>query len=63
MNRLLLPPAFENNTAMQAEPPKANPPKRKCRWFQFSLRSSLIFTLMSAVGSVSIFHPTGEVFQ
>ena len=24
---------------MQTEPPKAEPPKRKRRWFQFSLRS------------------------
>ena len=34
---------------MQSEPPKADPPKRKRRWFQFSLRSLLIFTLVVAV--------------
>ena len=28
------------------EPPKAEPPKRKRRWFQFSLRALLIFTLI-----------------
>ena len=27
---------------MQTEPPKAEPPKRKRRWFQFSLRTLLI---------------------
>ena len=27
---------------MEAEPPKAEPPKRKRRWFQFSLRTLLI---------------------
>jgi hypothetical protein len=26
---------------MQTEPPKADPPKRKRRWFQFSLRDLL----------------------
>jgi hypothetical protein len=34
---------------MQTEPPKADPPKRTRRWFQFSLRSLLIFTLICAV--------------
>jgi len=34
---------------MEAEPPKADPPKRKRRWFQFSLRSLLIFTMICAV--------------
>ena len=37
---------------MQTEPPKADPPKHKRRWFQFSLRTLLIFTLICAVGSV-----------
>src|SRR5438309_753827 len=36
---------------MQSEPPKAVPAKRKRRWFQFSLRSLLIFTVICAVGS------------
>jgi hypothetical protein len=27
---------------MEAEPSKADPPKRKRRWFQFSLRTLLI---------------------
>jgi hypothetical protein len=36
----LLPlPAVGDNAAMEAEPFKAEPPKRKRRWFQFSLRS------------------------
>jgi hypothetical protein len=30
------------NAAMDAEPPKADPPKRKRRWFQFSVRTLLI---------------------
>ena len=34
---------------MEAEPIKADPPKRKRRWFQFSLRSLLIFTAIAAV--------------
>jgi hypothetical protein len=34
---------------MQIEPPKAEPPKRKRRWFQFSLRTLMIFTLICAV--------------
>jgi hypothetical protein len=35
---LLLPlPTVQDNVAMQAEPPNANTPKRKRRWFQFSL--------------------------
>jgi len=35
-------PAVGDNAAMQTEPPKADPPRRKRRWFQFSLRSLLI---------------------
>jgi hypothetical protein len=34
---------------MQTEPPKADPPKRKRRWFQFSLRSLFVFTLICAI--------------
>ena len=43
-------PAVGDNAAMEAEPPKAEPPKRKRRWFQFSLRTLMIFTLICAVG-------------
>jgi hypothetical protein len=43
---LLRLPAVEDNAAMEAEPPKADPPKRKLRWFQFSLRSLLVMTLI-----------------
>src|ERR1700694_4735083 len=46
---LLLLPAVGDNAAMEAEPHKAVPPKRKRRWFQFSLRSLLIFTVIAAV--------------
>ena len=34
---------------MQAEPPKAEPPKRKRRWFQFSLRTLLIVVTLFCV--------------
>jgi hypothetical protein len=34
---------------MQNEPPKAEPPKRKRRWFQFSLRTMLIAVTIVAV--------------
>jgi hypothetical protein len=47
---LLRPLAVEDNAAMQTEPPKAEPPKRKRHWFQFSLRSLMIVvTLLLAV--------------
>lgn len=36
---LLALPAVGDNAAMQSEPPDADPPKRKRRWLQFSLRS------------------------
>jgi hypothetical protein len=38
-NPLLRPPAFGDNAAMQTESPKAEPPKRKRRWFPFRLTS------------------------
>ena len=34
---------------MQTEPPKAEPPKRKRRWFQFSLRTLMIVVTLLAV--------------
>jgi hypothetical protein len=34
---------------MAAAPPKAVSPKRKLRWYQFSLRSLLIFTALCAI--------------
>jgi hypothetical protein len=48
---LLRLPAVKDNAAMQTEPPEAEPPKRKRRWFQFSLLSLLIFTMACAVGA------------
>jgi hypothetical protein len=46
----LLPlPAVGDNAAMQTESPKADPPKRKRRWFQFSLRSLLIAVAVTAL--------------
>jgi hypothetical protein len=34
---------------MEAEPPKAESPKRKRRWFQFSLRTLLIGVVIIAI--------------
>ena len=39
------------NAAMQTDPPKAEPPKHKRRWYQFSLRTLMIFTLACAVSA------------
>jgi hypothetical protein len=39
---------------MEAEPPKSDSPKRKRRWFQFSLRTLMIFTLICAIGSACL---------
>jgi hypothetical protein len=48
-NPLLRLPAVRDNAAMEAEPPKVEPPKRKRRWFQFRLRTLMIFTLICAI--------------
>ena len=37
-----------------SEPPKADTPKRKRRWFQFSLRTLLILTVACAVGAARV---------
>ena len=34
---------FAGHTAMQTEPTNADPPKGKRRWFQFRLRTLMIF--------------------
>jgi internalin A len=47
-NPLLLPPASADNAVMQTEPPQADPPKRKRRWFQFSLRTLMAVVLLVA---------------
>ena len=39
------------NAPMEAEPTTSEPPKRKRRWYQFSLRTLLIFTLICAIVS------------
>jgi hypothetical protein len=46
---LLVQPAPADNAAMEAEPSKAEPPKRKRRWFQFSLRTLMIVVTLLAV--------------
>ena len=47
----LLPPLPQpaDNAAMEVEPTKAEPAKRKRRWFQFSLRSLLIGVTLLAI--------------
>jgi hypothetical protein len=40
-----------DNATMQSEPPKAETPNRKRCWFQFSLCTLLIFTLIFDIGS------------
>ncbi len=42
-------PAPADNAAMEAEPINAEPPKRKRRWFQFSLCSLLIGITLLAI--------------
>jgi hypothetical protein len=50
LREALLPrPALGDNATMEAEPPEADPPKRKRRWFQFSLRTLLIGVTLLAV--------------
>jgi Leucine Rich repeat len=46
---LLRLPAAGDNAAMSIDASDAAPPKRKRRWFQFSLRTLLIFTLIAAI--------------
>ena len=48
------PTAAADNAAMQSEPFKAEPPKHKRRWFQFSLR-----TLMIGVGVLLLLAAAG----
>jgi hypothetical protein len=48
-NHLLRLPAVGDNAAMEAETPKADPPKRKRRWFQFSLRTLMIVVTLLAI--------------
>ncbi len=46
----LLPlPAVADNGEMEAEPPKIDAPKRKRRWYQFSLRTLMILITLLAV--------------
>jgi hypothetical protein len=42
-------PAVGDNATVQTEPPKAEPPKRERRWFQFSLRTLLIVVTLLSV--------------
>jgi hypothetical protein len=53
---LLWRPVAADNAAMESEPTTADPPKRKRRWFQFSLRTLLLFTLICAVAASWVAH-------
>jgi hypothetical protein len=46
---LLQLPAAADNAAKQTEPPKGDPPKRKRRWFQFSLRTMMVVVTLLAL--------------
>jgi hypothetical protein len=46
---LLRLPVVADHAAMETEPPKADPPKRKRRWFQFSLRTLMIVVTLLAI--------------
>jgi internalin A len=46
---LLRLPAVGDNAAMEAEPSKAEPPKRKRRCVQFSMRSLMVFVVVVAI--------------
>ena len=48
-NPLLQLPAVRDNAAMQTEPRKPSPPKRRRRRFQFSLRTLMIGVTLLAV--------------
>jgi hypothetical protein len=41
-------PAVGDNAGMHTEPPQADPPNRKRRWFQFSLCKPIISTVLCA---------------
>ena len=43
---------------MEAEPPKAEPPKRKRRWFQFSLRTLLLFIVAASLALAAMRYST-----
>ena len=43
----------QKRSAQKTEPPKANPPKSKRRWFQFSLRTLAVLTLLLGFGTAT----------
>jgi hypothetical protein len=50
------PPTHDGGyAAMQTEPPKADPPKRNRRWFQFSLRDLLALVALAALACAIAF--------
>ena len=55
-NPLLRLATVGDNAAMPTEPTKAEPPKGKRRWFQFSLRTLLIGVMLLAVACAYVAH-------
>jgi hypothetical protein len=55
-HHLLRLPAVGDNAAMEAEPLKTEPPKRKRRWYQFSLRTLMIVVTLLAVPCAYVAH-------
>jgi hypothetical protein len=55
-------PEVGDNAAMQTEPPNAAPPKRKRRWYQFTLRSLMIVVTATAAACAWVAHE-GRVVQ
>lgn len=51
---------FNATSEMTAEPPKAESPKRKRRWFQFRLRSLMLLTFLVAVGMATWIVPNRD---
>jgi hypothetical protein len=56
-------PIAADNAAMEVESIKAEPPKRKCRWFQFSLRTLLIGVTLLCVACANLTHELKIVQQ
>ena len=60
-NLLLTLPVVLDNAAMPTELSKADPPKRKRRWFQFSLRTLMIGVALLAVVCAYVAHEASIV--
>jgi hypothetical protein len=52
---LLRLPAVGDNADVETELPDAEPPKRKRRWYQFSLRTLLVVTILACLVAMEVF--------